>query len=223
MKLYIARHGQTELNQKKVLQGNIDSPLTERGVQGAEQLRDALKEVEIDLVITSTLGRAVRTTEIIVEGRNQEIVKSATIGEMTFGAWQGKTQAEICVTKEEEERYTNYFRHPEKYVPVEGGESYQSMMQRAEEFLQEMAAYEKEHQSANVLLVSHGAFIKALLTVIKGHDIKDYWAEPAVVNCSLSIVEIKNGGYNILVESDIDHLGEERVPVAYSGYLKSSV
>lgn len=220
MKLYIARHGQTELNKKHVLQGNTDSPLTDIGVEGAERLRDALRDIDFDLVLTSTLGRAIRTTEIILDGRQEEIIQTPAVGEMTFGVWQGKTKEEICTSAEEEERYINYFRHPEKYIPVEGGESYQQILDRSAGFLSEMLKYAEANPDANVLLVSHGAFIKAFMAVIKGVAIEDYWMEPTITNCSLTIIEIKGGRCQIALEGDTEHLGSAKIPMVQSGYLK---
>lgn len=220
MKLYIVRHGQTELNVIHVLQGNLDSKLTEKGIQGAEKIGEALAETEFDVVITSTLSRAVKTTEIILRGRGQEFIQTPEVGEMTFGEWQGKTQEEISKTKEDAENYINYFKHPEKYVPVDNGEDFSSLLNRAKKVLEQIKAYGEDHKDAKVLLVSHGAFIKAIMSTVKNLELKDFWSEPYITNCSLTIIEIEGDAYNILLEADTSHLGEHVVPMPASGYVK---
>lgn len=220
MKLYIVRHGQTELNLKHILQGNLDSPLTEKGIIGAEKIREELKNIEFDKVITSNLNRAIKTAEIILAEREDQFIQDADVGEMAFGVWQGKSQEEISTSKETGENYINYFKYPDKYIPPKGAESYEHLIQRAQHFLEGMKTYARKNPKANVLLVSHGAFIKAILGVIHQASIKDFWGEPYVTNCSITMIDISGGEYTILKEADVSHLGEHKIMMSASGYVK---
>lgn len=220
MELYIIRHGQTELNLRHVLQGRLDSPLTETGRLGAQKIAEALKDTPFDRVYTSNLNRAIATTEIILAGRDEEIIQDSRVGEMSFGPWQGKTQDEICTTKEIEENYIAYFKHPERYQPPEDGEGFESLLDRARSFLDTLEEYRKAEQAERVLLVSHGAMIKAIIAVIQNRSIADFWEPPYVTNCSLTIVEFTDEGIFIRTEATTDHLGEHTVPMTETGYLK---
>ena len=73
--IYLVRHGETELNVKRVLQGRSDYPLTETGVRQAQEVADWFREqgIVFDRVYTSPLVRAVQTARIIV-GDDAEIV-----------------------------------------------------------------------------------------------------------------------------------------------------
>lgn len=58
MKLYIVRHGQTDWNAKGIMQGNTDTTLNQIGRKQAERIREELKDIPIDICISSPLGRA---------------------------------------------------------------------------------------------------------------------------------------------------------------------
>lgn len=65
--IYITRHGQTQWNVEKRMQGRQDSPLTEQGMRQAMWLRDALKHVDFDAMYASPSPRARRTAEILLK------------------------------------------------------------------------------------------------------------------------------------------------------------
>ncbi len=220
MKIYIVRHGQTEMNLKHVLQGNSDSPLTEKGIAGAYKIQEAFAQMDFACIITSTLQRAIKTAEIIKGERDIPIIKDPHVGEMAFGHWQGRTQEEISTTAEIGQNYINYFKHPQHYIPTEGAESFDSVLKRAGNFLDKMKEFSQENKNANVLLVSHGAFIKAILSVAKELPLEHFWEEPYITNCSISIIEINQDGLQVLEEGDTAHLGEHKVKMSVSGYLR---
>ena len=65
MRIWIARHGQTELNRKKLMQGRTDAPLNEKGIAQAKQSRKNIGDVHFDAVYASPLQRAILTGSII--------------------------------------------------------------------------------------------------------------------------------------------------------------
>ena len=73
MKLYIARHGQTDWNLKGLAQGQVDTPLNNTGVHQAEALRGKLKSYDFDICYCSPLQRAAKTAEIALDGRTRII------------------------------------------------------------------------------------------------------------------------------------------------------
>lgn len=80
--LYIMRHGKTEWNKKKKLQGRTDIPLCREGIEMAEKAREEYKEVHLDICYCSPLIRARKTAEILLEGRNVPIVTDDRLKEM---------------------------------------------------------------------------------------------------------------------------------------------
>lgn len=219
MELYIVRHGQTEWNQKHILQGSLDSELTTKGIQGAKKIKEKLSDVSFCKVYTSQQRRAIITTEIILENKiNKHYEIDPEVMEMGFGIWEGRTQEEISILPSEKQRYINYFKHPEKYEPIEGAESFEGIIKRAKDFLNKIKKASKDDDK--VLLVTHGAFIKALFLVIKNHNINQFWEEPYVTNCSISIVDIKKDEIKIVSEVDVSHLGEHSASMKALDYLK---
>ena len=69
MKLYVVRHGQTNENIGKIMQGNMDTQLNEKGIEQARSARDKLKDVKIDVIFSSPKARALDTAKIISDGK----------------------------------------------------------------------------------------------------------------------------------------------------------
>ena len=85
MELYIIRHGETDWNKEKRLQGRSDTELNEYGIELAEITADALKDVTFDRIYSSPLKRAYRTAEIIRLDRDIEIQTDDRLLEICFG------------------------------------------------------------------------------------------------------------------------------------------
>ena len=90
MKLYLVRHGETDWNKVKKIQGQVDIPLNQFGKHLAEETAEGLHDIPFDLCISSPLSRAYETARIILEGRDVPIITDARIEEMAFGEYEGK-------------------------------------------------------------------------------------------------------------------------------------
>ena len=87
--LYIMRHGRTDWNVERKLQGHTDVPLNEEGRQMAEEAAVRYKEVSIDTCYCSPLVRAKETAEIVLRDRNIPIWFDDRLVEMGFGEYEG--------------------------------------------------------------------------------------------------------------------------------------
>jgi broad specificity phosphatase PhoE len=94
-KIILVRHGTTQWNVEKRLQGEIDIPLNDLGREQAHQLREKLAHIEFDAVYTSDLSRASETTEIVMQGKSIPIIKTPELRESRFGSWEGSTVSEF--------------------------------------------------------------------------------------------------------------------------------
>lgn len=83
--LYLARHGQTEENIARIFQGHMPGTLTVEGIAQAEALRDTLRNISLDAVVSSDLKRCVDTARIAVEGRNLPWEKTVLLREIDWG------------------------------------------------------------------------------------------------------------------------------------------
>ncbi|MDE7038136.1 MAG: histidine phosphatase family protein, partial [Lachnospiraceae bacterium] len=89
MKLYIVRHGETEWNKERRLQGQVDIPLNESGRRLARETSGGLAGIHFDLCYSSPLSRARETAELILEGRSTPVIEDERIIEMAFGECEG--------------------------------------------------------------------------------------------------------------------------------------
>ena len=194
MKLYIIRHGQTSWNKERKLQGRTDIPLNESGREVAELTKEGFKDIPFDMAFTSPLKRARETAEIIMSGRNVPVINDERIIEVNFGSYEG------CDFDLPDEYIQNFFSAPEKYFPINGMESMESIFERMNSFLQDLCQ-NAELQDKTILISTHGAALSGLMTVIKGNPVDKYWAGGLHKNCGFSIVEIKDGVATILEEA----------------------
>jgi broad specificity phosphatase PhoE len=152
--LYLLRHGQTEWNVAGRMQGQMNSPLTDRGREQARQLGAALQlsladqDVEI---VASPLGRTWDTAEIVAREMgyaSDRIVPADDLKEIDWGEWNGHSRKEIAAkwpelwAAREQDKWS--LRPPE-------GESYQDLVGRISDWLFEHCERE------NLIVVSHGA------------------------------------------------------------------
>nr|MCR5154705.1 histidine phosphatase family protein [Lachnospiraceae bacterium] len=89
MKLYIMRHGETNWNKEKRLQGRSDIDINENGILLAEKTSKALEDVPFTHIFSSPLTRAYHTATIIKGNRNLDIVKDERLLEISFGNQEG--------------------------------------------------------------------------------------------------------------------------------------
>lgn len=88
--LFIFRHGQTDWNTEKRMQGWQDVPLNKNGIQQAEQLAKMLAPVNLDLIVSSPLSRALKTANIVAASNNTKIILNENLKERNVGVFQGK-------------------------------------------------------------------------------------------------------------------------------------
>lgn len=203
LEIYFVRHGETEWNQKGMLQGKMNSPLTEKGRAQAAKLGEALKDVRFEGIYSSPVGRASLTAEIIKGDRDQALFMVPELREMSFGKMEGLTKKEF--ERLHPEQYANLWKDALAYDPREfGGETFQEVDQRVMEGLDHLV---KSHpDGGKVLVVSHGMTLKNIFSHVWGHGLDKYWEDPVPENTSLTIVSYSGGKYEMVDFSNTDHL-----------------
>lgn len=187
MKLYIIRHGETGWNKSLRLQGQTDIALNDNGRLLAQVTARALQNVSFDFCITSPLIRAKETAQIVLDGRPVSIFEDERIQEIGFGTYEGKrVKNEIGVITDPV--FENFFHRPAAYQPPKGGETLQEFCARVASFLKELAE-NPDFAQKTILISTHGAASRAMLTVIKQHDMADFWDVGVPPNCAVTIAE----------------------------------
>ena len=93
--IYLVRHGETEWNEKKLIQGHSDIPLNKKGEIQAKQLGEKLKDIHFEAVFSSDLVRAKRTAEIMVLEKKLAVITTKALRERLFGRYEGKQVTEL--------------------------------------------------------------------------------------------------------------------------------
>jgi probable phosphoglycerate mutase len=201
MIIYLIRHGVTELNKKRCLQGRSDIELNDYGRELARKTAEGIKDVKLDMIFTSPLKRAAETAEIIKGDRKIPIVPEDRLMEIGFGDYEGLSFGEETYNIPDPD-FMNFFKAPEMYNIPPKGESFQEVIKRTGEFLKELSQNE-DYQDKTILLSTHGCALKALLANIKGTPLPEFWGEGVHKNCAVSMVEYTDGEYYLLEEGKV--------------------
>lgn len=201
MRLYLIRHGETDWNTVKRLQGATNIPLNENGEKLARITGEGMQDIPFDLIFTSPLKRAYRTAELIRGDRDIPIVEEPRIREICFGDYEG------LVSKSEgysipDPAFKFFFTKTECYQTPPNGESIESLLVRTGSFLEDLKNRE-DLLDKTILISSHGAAVRALLSNIEHCEKAQFWGKGVHKNCGVSCVDLQDGEYRILWENKI--------------------
>ena len=162
--IHLVRHGETDWNRDRRVQGHTDVPLNETGRLQAGALAARLAEVPFDAVYSSDLARALETATIVVAPRALTITTSPALREKHFGTWEGLTDVEVH----------------ERFLTGRGdgwgdswgdglgdGETTEAMAERVVAAIFGIGA---AHPASSVLVVTHGGPMRATLRHCDAED-----------------------------------------------------
>ena len=201
MRIYIIRHGETDWNTIKRLQGRSDIELNDQGRRLARITAEALKDVEFSRIYTSPLKRAKETALIMKRDREIPIIEEPRIIEMSFGIYEGLCSGRDYYTIPDP-NFSFFFTQPERYIPPEGAESIAELCKRTTEFLHELV-HNQDMKEDTVLISTHGAALMGLLSSVHKRGIAGFWGDGVHKNCAVTILEVTKNGISILEEGKI--------------------
>ena len=155
MKILLVRHGETDYNKNKLIQGHSDIELNETGRGQARNAGQKLTEYDIDFAFSSPLKRAVETARLMLDNSNnkinidKEITEDARLIEKFFGDF-------------EESTFDEYFSALEAQTDLESIEKDEEVYERASSSLMKIS----NHKDETILVVCHGAFIRIFLRTL---------------------------------------------------------
>lgn len=165
--VYFCRHGQTEYNKQKRLQGWKDSPLSDLGKEHSRQMGEALNGMSFSPVWVSPLGRAIQTAEIIQDHVGFEFETNNDLREVSFGDWETYTLSEI------EEQYPGQWDERQNnkwtFIPP-GGESNRNAEDRAVRMAERIKQCEPGTQA---LIIAHFAINRLVLSQFMDIETED--------------------------------------------------
>lgn len=149
MNLYVVRHGQTEWNVMKKMQGSADIPLNDKGLEQAGITKSNLKDISIDIIFCSPLIRAKQTAEVINSDRNLEIIYDNRLRERDYGEFEGTSKTSF--------NYNDFWAY-NKNLTFTKAENIQVFFKRVYGFIDEI---ESKYSNKNILIVTHAGGIKS--------------------------------------------------------------
>ncbi len=153
--LGLLRHGQTDWNIDLRLQGSTDIPLNETGRNQARLAASVLNREDWDVIIASPLSRAKDTADIVALELGMNVVVVPELIERSFGVAEGLDHA-------------SWRKLYESHQHIEGLESLEDLRTRTVQLLDLIA---NEYSGQRVLAVSHGAFIRKVLTIVTNSEL----------------------------------------------------
>lgn len=201
MDIYIIRHGETAFNEgEERVRGRMDVPLSELGIQHAEEVGGKLSNIHIEKIYHSKLSRTTVTAEKIHKNqKNAEIIEEPFLLDISFGEWEGKSGKEVFVEELSKQWHTN-----PNDVLIPGGETFYQVLDRLHRLFLRL----RKQTEKTIALVTHGAVINLIFVYLTETHLSHYW-DFYVKPCSISQVTLhKNGRVSIVKFNAIDHLSE---------------
>ena len=185
-RVLMVRHGATTLTAEDRFAGATDVELSDGGREQARLLAARLSTEQIAAVYASPLGRTIETAKILAQPHRLEVQTRDGLREISHGRWEQLTRSEV--DKRFPEEAAEWERDPYTFAPA-GGESGLAVTARALPVLLELV---RAHPGDSILVVSHKATIRLLLSSLLGFDPRCYRDNLDLKPASLSIVDFKN-------------------------------
>lgn len=180
MKLYIIRHGQTDWNIAKKIQGRQDIPLNERGHFQAQCLGKAMENRPITAVFSSPQIRAMETAIAVASPACVLVIPVRDLMEINYGVWEGKTEEELL--RDDRALYEAWWSHPAETAPPEG-ESINQVNERCRQAWKEI----KPQLTGDAAIVAHGGLLAHFMEQLLGSE--SIAASTVAHNASITTIE----------------------------------
>jgi broad specificity phosphatase PhoE len=169
--IYLARHGETDDNARRIVQGSIDTPLNERGREQARELVLRVADLGIAAIWTSQLARSAETARILGDALGLEPQVDDRLAESRRGSWEGRSLDEIERT--EPDAWAAWQRGGPDFRVPGGGES---LAEHQERVLAVLDAVRAGDQPA--LVVAHGGTIRCAICANHPNGLEAFWSIP---------------------------------------------
>lgn len=186
-RIFLVRHGATAVSQENRFAGAAsEAPLSDEGCQQVQRLAERLARENIAAVYASPLGRTVQTARVLAEPHGLQVLLRDHLREIDHGHWDGLTREEV--EKRYPEEYAAWEMDPYTFAP-EGGETGLAVTARALPALLEIV---RSHSDQHVLVVSHKATIRLLVSSLMGFDPRTYRDHLDQSPAALNILDFKD-------------------------------
>jgi broad specificity phosphatase PhoE len=202
-RLYLVRHGATQLTAEDRFSGAVGVDLSDVGRIQVQRLAERLQDDGITAVYTSPLSRTVETAEILARPHALPVIHRDGLREISHGRWEGLTRREVESRFPEE--YTSWEQDPFTFAPVDG-ESGLGVLARALPVVREIVV---AHKDECVLVVSHKATLRLLISSLLGFDGRGYRDRLDQSPACLNVVDFKDPvRARLMLFNDVSHYSD---------------
>ena len=199
-RLFLVRHGATQLSAEDRFAGSINPDLSEEGIFQAERLAVRLEDDQITAVYCSPMLRTVHTAAILAKPHHLTPIQRDGLREISHGHWEGKRRADV--EKECPEEYAAWEEDPFTFAPQDG-EAGVNVIARALPVIREIVL---KHRGENVLVVSHKATLRLLISSLLGFDARGYRDRLDQSPACLNVIDLKDPvRARLMLFNDVSH------------------
>ena len=184
-RLFLVRHGATELTSEDAFAGETDVALSDVGRGQASKLAERLARESIAAFYASPLSRTMETARILAAPHRQSVTPEPGLREISHGRWEGRRRSEV--EKLYPEEYARWESDPFSFAPKDG-ETGLAVTARA---LPALIAIVEKHPDTQVAVVSHKATIRLLISSLLGFDQRSYRDRLDQSPASLNVLDFK--------------------------------
>jgi len=202
-RLFLVRHGATQLTAEDRFSGAVGVDLSDEGRAQLARLSERLAAEPIRAVYASPLSRTVETAAILAAPHRLDPVRQDGLREISHGRWEGLTRREVEARYPEE--YAAWEEDPFTFAPS-GGESGVAVLARALPALREIVM---KHPGQNVVIVSHKATIRLILSSLLGFDERGYRDRLDQAPACLNVLDFRDAVHvRLMLFNDTSHYAE---------------
>jgi len=203
-RLFLVRHGATTLSAEDRFAGSTDVPLSEEGRRQAAALSERLRPDPIAAVYCSPMRRTVETASILAEPHRVDPVTRPGLREIDHGRWEGLTRHDVETRYHDE--YLRWEEDPFTVAPA-GGECGVDVMARA---LPVIRAIVESHEGQQILVVSHKATIRLVISSLLGFDARGYRDRLDQAPACLNVIDFKDPvRARLMLFNDVSHYSNQ--------------
>ena len=202
-RLYLVRHGATQLTAEDRFSGQVGVDLSDEGRWQAKLLGERLRREKLTAIYSSPLSRTMETARIIAGCCELQPVPVDALREISHGRWEGLTRREV--EERHGEEYAAWEEDPFTFAP-EGGETGVAVLARALPALREIVT---RHVGERVLVVSHKATIRLLLSSLLGFEERGYRDRLDQAPACLNVLDFRDAVHSrLMLFNDTSHYSE---------------
>lgn len=202
-RLYLVRHGATQLTAEDRFSGAANIYLSEEGRAQTERLALRLADDNISAIYASPLDRTMETAAILATPHRLTPIQQEELREISHGHWEGMARKEV--EEKFRDEYMAWEADPFTFAP-DGGESGISVLARALPVIREIVV---NHENKNIVVVSHKATIRLILSSLLGFDERGYRDRLDQAPACLNILDFKDSVHaRLMLFNDVSHYAD---------------